>query len=217
MTSPESDKGWIEITFNALRKIRERQGRYAVEDVEAYRITKEIVYKIMDEELEDKKRMEEWLRETTDNLSEVNVAITPLTVTANTCLNMSMQMMRDATELFRTKEFHAPGIDNFDMGRGFATVMAGLLGEYKIFQDSRHISDQGVLIRLQSINELFRDPTGFSYVEKAAESWGRAQPSKGGMIEPYEVREAVIDGVKLGADVYKRMYPIAQKVLSSGS
>lgn len=215
MATPEFYKGEIEITFDALRKIREQQGSYALKDVEEeFKIGRAFAYKVADANLENTKVNEEALRKIANVPGEAEVSTSALNVTATNILFMAIRMMRDSTNIFRTRQL--TGIASFDMGRGLSSLMIGLLDEDLIFRNPRHVSDQGELLRLQSINELFRDPTGLSYVEKAVESWGRAQPSRGGMIEPYEVREAVIDGVKMGVYVYKRMHPIAEKVLSSG-
>lgn len=213
MASPESEIGPIQLTFNALRKVREHQGKYTLKDVEIeHKASKEGVYAAVDVRLKDSKRLEQALRKTVEALEMGQVSITPLTVTATTCLFIAMDLMRWSASRFRTRGF--TGITSFDMGRGFATQMAGLLGEDKIFQDSKHISDQEELLRLKSINELFTDPTGFSYVDNMTMTCNITRPRRGGMIEPYEVQESVTEGMKFGAANYKRIYPIAEKVLS---
>jgi len=208
MFSPEFDKSAIEVTLDALRKIREKQGGYTLKDLEKeYEISRESVYKEMDENFNNTGDIEEVLRQTATTLSEASMKVTPLTVTAYTCFFKAMNLMRDSASLFRTGKI--TGITSFDIGRGFGTVMLALIGANEDFHDQR------LSLNLRRNSGLFPDQTGFSYMENAAKSWGRGQLRD--LIKPHEVRESVIDGVSFGADVYKRMYPIAERVLSSGS
>lgn len=211
MTSPEFGKGEIEIAFNALRKVREQQGTYVLKDVRReYAITKEAAYQIIDQRLNDAEAFEESLRRTVDALGIGQVSINPLTVTATNCLFMAMEMMKLGASRFRTdRTRERMGIIYFDMGRGFGSEMLWLLGEESMLQNQS--------TNQQADNELLTGPTGFLFLDKLVKGWNIVPPRRGGMIELYEVKEAVIDGVKFGAETYKRVYPITERVLSSSS
>ena len=70
---------------------------------------------------------------------------------------------------------------------------------------------------LHKIGRYMGHPKGFSFIKKLAKSWGSSPRVKDVFIKSYEDAELIDAGAELAAKTYKKMYPIAERVLSSGS
>jgi len=100
-----------------------------------------------------------------------------------------------------------------DVLKGFKTTMISLTMAFVLAPEA-----SGELPELCIKLELSKsDPKGFLSVKKQAEFLRSPLRRDEGSIKPYEDQGLIVAGAELGATKYKRMYPIAERILSSGS
>jgi hypothetical protein len=102
----------------------------------------------------------------------------------------------------------------FDVLEGFEMIMVLLRRAYDPRIDQGTLEKEGIRTNQQTEKD---DPKGFLLAKDIVKLLSSSAIVESGLMQSYKDPELIAAGVKLGAETYKRMYPIAERVLSAGS
>ena len=198
-----------------VRTARKRLGRPISPDQKlAHKEIVRSVSETFDHAFRDRRvLMQAHMSNVVDSCKKEGVTITPVTITIQSGLSTARNMQRTALLKSLSKEARqstlAAGV--LDFIKGFQMVMNALNVTYNpILQGkmpSYPVINSGVAARL--------DPKGFTFAKQQAKFWSNPDRISDGSIEPYEDPKLIAAGAKSAAKTYRRMYPIAERVLSS--
>ncbi len=201
-----------------LRTTRERLGKPVFPDQKlAYKITVRSVAETVDNAIEDLRvPIQAYMYNVVDSCRKEGVTITPATITIETYLSMVRDIQRI---VLLGVAFHERGQSakvaaaaQLDVVKGFMKVIAALSEAYNPIFDESVLLGVGINVGL-----VKKDPKGFLFVEDQVKFWSSPLRISDAHIESYEDPKLIAAGAELGAKTYKRMYPIAEKVLSQNN
>lgn len=187
-----------------LETTRERLGKSVFQDQK--RKCKEIVglvSKAIDGSFSRGRTIRDWMSKAVDSFGPEEP--TPISISIETCFKISRDMQHEVLQHLsfirheKGNESSSKVAAALDIISGFENVIGGLSQEIELGETG-----------------LAQDPKGFRFVKKQAEFWSSPDRVSDGYIKPYEDPKLIAAGAKLAPKTYKRMYPIAEKVLSSG-
>lgn len=185
---------------------------------QAFQLVSTIVNKFLQigEEL-----IEEEMCDTINSHPEEQVKITPAFLALQHCFKLSEQIQHRALQILAgdKKENRPIDIAALDVIKGFQQVLLATSLVYgPLSLDNSKSSQVRALDELVRYTELTRkDPKGLSFIKELAKSRSSSHGAKDESIKSYEDPELITAGAELAARTYRRMYPIAEKVLSSRS
>lgn len=217
MVTPEIDGSMYGIILSTIRK---KQGIPTFGDQEAgYQKTIQLFQGDIDVILTYRgEDIESLFHKCVDERSKKGLSTTPAYATAATCVAIAVGTEKKSIRLLESIGYMPNTVGALDIAKGFRDVTSKVAMMHDYHTRARYWRgiDYKILRELKTGAELLeKDPTGFASVEHGVEFWKSSLRMSDGSIESYEVRELIIAGAELGAKTYKRMYPIAEKVLSS--
>jgi hypothetical protein len=215
MSTPEFDYSMF---ITVLSRVREKQGIPIFEDQKAgYQETIQLFQGDIDAILTYRgEHIESLFRKCLDERSKEGLSVTPAYATASACCSIGVGMERKSLRLLESHKLNAIGL--LDIAKGFTAVASGVAMMHDYHTRARYwrgVNEENLRVLKTGAELLEKDPTGFASVEHEVEFCKDPLRKTDGSIEPYEVQELIIAGAELAAKTYKRMYPIAEKVLSA--
>lgn len=211
----------------SIQRAREGLGKPVLSAVERKAITNTIS-NVFDKELSEKRIREELIPESVNffrglgrDLGKEDFPITPISVSRQIFLRTVYDMQVGTLRAAMTMRNRVAGrmAGTFDILKGAERFLTRLGFFYdpseredlKDFRDNLKIAlAEEAEIYAQKVEE---DPTGFLVAEGIMRLLVTHSKE---IAESYEYPELIAYGARLGANTYKRMYPIVQKDLSSG-
>lgn len=165
------------------------------------------------------KFIEEEMRNVINSHHNEQFKITPAYIALQHCFSLSEQIQRRGLQALAgdKKENRPIEIATLDVIKGFQQVLLVMTSIYGPSSLDNSESSQVRTLRewVRHTGFTTEDPKGFSLMKDQSKFWG--SQTEGRFIKSYEDPKLIADGARLAVKIYKRMYPIAEKVLSSGS
>jgi hypothetical protein len=203
--------------YEDQRATRERFGKPVFKDRQESKILVASISSAIDKVLKHHRpEIQDNILKLRDKCQQVGLPITPRYIAAMECVAIAdfmrrkyLQSLVGAGKVDQYVMSDAAG--KLDVLQGFEITMASLMRAF-IAPDERE-ELPGLCVDLELSKS---DPNGFRSIKKQIEFLKSPLRMEEESVEPYEDQGLIVAGAELGAKTYKRMYPIAERVLSSG-
>lgn len=208
----EFEAGTLGSPEGAERTFRERLGKpnFRNEKVE-WETVIEMVSDLIDYDIgTEEKVIKAYIGLLLHNYGKDNLPRTPAAVALKICLNALGHPRHTLL-----KDLITTGIIN-PISIGGLDVLKGYKEAFRQFNQTYNILDQSQLSGVgKNIKLVRKDPEGIFFLKGVAEFWSSPLRVSDGSIKPYEVPVFIAAGAGLAAQKYERVYPVAERVLSS--